>query len=348
LYFAAGQIGGESGPVLARARRPVLMEDGLRSRAQSLGQAAEKLLLRANTPLESIAGETLHHVSKLYLDAHARYDAPPVEAMHPFAGNLLNGAVPRLWQWSVRGASEITALETLAASSPPVSPAALVLPRLRWALPGTDPRATFRVLLPAGFVKDRTWPLVVALAPEFGDESTLADMFVGDDGKTSLMGREASRRGYAVLLPSGGAPFAWIEPGAAVWVEELVRRFCSAWPVNRQQVFLWGHSFGGALAYRLLASQQLWAGAAIVAARPLRDFDFQSPQNIPLTIAAGLEDRLAPLNQMLAVAQKLKAAVPQQNFLRLAGQDHWSAGPASIPACFDFFDKLRAGTPGAG
>jgi pimeloyl-ACP methyl ester carboxylesterase len=183
----------------------------------------------------------------------------------------------------------------------------------------------------------------VAIHPEFGDESTLVDMYVGADGKTSMLAEEARKRGYVVLLPGAGRTFEWFDESSPAGVGALVRRFIETWPIDPQQVYLWGHSLGGAVALRLLQIQKLWAGVAVVGVSSVRNYDFRTPANVPLAILAGTADQWTTVQQVLVLSYRLKPVVTTQEFVRLESQDHWSSGPAAIRPSFEFFDKVRQG-----
>jgi pimeloyl-ACP methyl ester carboxylesterase len=187
----------------------------------------------------------------------------------------------------------------------------------------------------------------VALHPEFGDEGSLADMFLGSDGKTGLLVEEARKRGYLVLLPSSGSAFGWLAEPALTRLPGLVRRFVETWPVDPKQVFLWGHSLGASLTYRMLNLRNLWAAAAVVAGLPQRTFDYNTPADIPLALISGSNDLTVPPRQMLVVSYRLQRVIKQREIITLEGQDHWSAGAAGIPAAFRFFDQVRQAAPAA-
>lgn len=346
--FAHYTLTGEQGTVAAQARRPVLIASNLRTRTARLAAVGGKYVLESQ-PTEvfrAIGARTMREVAAHYESAMASYAAPFPERMHPFLANAMEGVIPRCWTSSARGDAELAPLEALAsrlAGGEPVRPEDLALPRLVWR-PGQSERdQVFRVLLPDGFDSAKRWPLVVALHPELGDEGTLDEMFLGPDGKSVLHG-EAKRRGYVVLLPGAPSPFAWQTETRADRLAALVRHFAEAWPIDPKQVFLWGHSGGVTMGFRLLLEAGLWAGAALVAGRPPADFDYSKCPDVPLALLSGGQDVLTPPRQMLVVSYKLQRSVNQRETIALKGQDHWSAGAAGIAPALEFFDKVRSGT----
>lgn len=353
--YARYTLSAEDGKVFAEVRRPVLLDGGYRQRADELAAKGGQLVLDRGTrmPTQEIGARTILRIAERYNAALRSYAVPFGERMHPFVAGVMKPAVPRTWTASVSGDAELKALETLAVrlsaapSGAGIGPADLNLPRLVWSPGEGDAEETFRVLLPDNFTPGRKWPVVVALHSEFGDQGSLADMFLGADGKTSLLADEARKRGYLVLLPSAGAPFAWFLEPALTRIPRLVRRFREVWPVDEKQVFLWGHSLGATLAYRMMNIRDLWAGVAVTAGVPQRNFDFNTPADIPLAMIAGEADPLIQPRQMLVISYRLQRAVKQREMITLPGQDHWSVGAAAIPAAFAYFDKLRAQPPAA-
>lgn len=348
------RLSSPEGKVLAEVRRPVLLSNTLAGKVRALSDHARAALLREvkENPVQEIGSQTLGAAASAYDGALSSYQGSYGECMHPFVANLLEDTVPRVWSPSVRLESELRSLEELNAKLERPEPhglEALTARQLRWNM-GDGRLARFRVLLPDGFTASRRWPLVVAIHPEFGDASTLVEMYVGADGKTSILAEEARKRGYVVLLPGAERTFEWSNERSPAAISVLVRRFIETWPIDAQHVYLWGHSLGGSVALRLLQIHGLWAGVAVVGVGPARNYDYQAPANVPLAILAGTADHLISVQQALVLSYRLKPAVTTQEFIRLESQDHWSSGPAAIRPSFEFFDKVRQGkfaTPAA-
>ena len=116
--------------------------------------------------------------------------------------------------------------------------------------------------------------------------------------------------------------------------------------IDTNNIFLWGHSMGGAGTYHLgMEYPELWKALALAAPAPpqVRDVkDLKIIENIPILILQGTKDRLVyPTREWVAEMKRL-----EMNYIydEIVGADHSffiSKNKENLKKIFDFFAEHR-------
>ena len=170
--------------------------------------------------------------------------------------------------------------------------------RMRWD--GVERTYTIRV--PRIADSTRALPLVVALHGRGGNGERMV-RWSGFDAKAEV-------EGFLLVAPDGtGDPRGWYTgfvPGGAIddvgFIGALIDTVAHRYPVDRDRVYVTGHSNGGVLAHRVAAdlSTRIAAGAAVAGAIGVRSGDgrttsIEAPRApVPMLIIHGDADDIVP------------------------------------------------------
>src|SRR5262249_26885343 len=189
-------------------------------------------------------------------------------------------------------------------------------------LPAAGGPVPVRVQVPEGLRKDRPVPLVVALHGAGGSDTLFFDAAGG-----GAIARLCAARGWLLAAPRNGLPAGLLDE---------VRRL---YPVDRQKVFLVGHSMGAAQAvaaacdtpsqFRAVAA--LGGGGRVVASEGLKGVAF--------FVAAGTEDFALAGARTLQGTLKNAGVRPLQ-YRDPADVEHLVIVRLALPGVFAFFDGL--------
>jgi predicted peptidase len=121
-------------------------------------------------------------------------------------------------------------------------------------------------------------------------------------------------------------------------VEEVRREY----KVDSRRIYLLGHSGGGGGTWVLGAGHpEIWAALAPIASafNPSGWLDLSRMKHIPVLIAHGDKDDVAPLESSREMATKLKQAGGSPRLVVIPGAGHDTAVAAALPAIFEFFQQ---------
>lgn len=185
-----------------------------------------------------------------------------------------------------------------------------------------------RLLAPAAVQTGKRLPLIIAMHGAGGSENLFFDGYGA--GKIVNM---AEPRGWLVVSPRGTSGFT---PQRA---SEIIDAVDKLYPVDRQRVFLIGHSMGAA---QVIASAQATPGrfagvAALGGGGLVKDTDVMA--EIPFLIAIGKEDFAYPNARKLAYELK-KAGTKSVRFKEYADIEHMVIVQEALPDVFAFFDEM--------
>jgi poly(3-hydroxybutyrate) depolymerase len=110
--------------------------------------------------------------------------------------------------------------------------------------------------------------------------------------------------------------------------------------IDRQRVYLMGHSMGGFGAWYLGAEHaDLWAAVAPMSGtRAGHEIDVETLSKLPVLVAVGGEE-VPTVAASKTQVERLKAAGGVAEFVEVANGTHMSMIPASVPQIFEFFSK---------
>jgi predicted esterase len=202
----------------------------------------------------------------------------------------------------------------------------------------------FRVFVPEARQHSAKLPAVIALHGATGDENTYFDRYSEPKTGQNLFKKLGQEFGFLLAAPNGRGPFGMYTGNSERDVLETLDRVQALFPIDRQEIFLTGHSMGGMGTWSLgFRYADRFAALAPVAGRPgdlvipLLD---QAPEK-PVLFVAGLNDVIvtpAKTSEWARIAQRHLKHFEYREYPR---DDHFSIGLSSMPAIFEFFDAQR-------
>jgi len=211
----------------------------------------------------------------------------------------------------------------------------------------------YALFIPSSYVKDEDIALMVSL---HGLTRTY-DWLMGYEGLLDL----AEDYNFMVVTPLGYTRKGWYGswsrgldkrslekegPFSEKDVMNVLRLIRENYSIDANNIFLWGHSMGGAGTYHLgMEYPELWKALALAAPAPpqVREAkDLKIIKNIPILILQGTNDRLVyPTREWVAEMKRL-----EMNYIydEIVGADHSffvSKNKENMKKIFDFFAKHR-------
>jgi predicted esterase len=199
------------------------------------------------------------------------------------------------------------------------------------AIPTAFSDAPVRLFVPDGAKAGKPLPIVVALHGLGGSENLFFDAY-----GFGLIARLAQERGWMVVSPRAGGLFDGAPP-VPVIVDELAK----VYPIDKQRVYVVGHSMGAmhaiALAQeapgRFAAIAALGGGGTVTKPDAFRE--------LPVFIGCGGDDFL--LGPAKGLAKFLeKAGATRVAYKEYAGVEHMLIVQEALPDVFRFFEKRQS------
>jgi poly(3-hydroxybutyrate) depolymerase len=210
----------------------------------------------------------------------------------------------------------------------------------------------YRLFVPSAY-EGRPTPLVVALHGAGGSENTMVDR---DNGVLKTL---AERYGFLVASPLGYRPnsnYGLGQSAAEAAVPALMRTAVMAgkdvmhvleavrreYNVDSRRIYLLGHSGGGGGTWVLGVSHpEIWAALAPIASAFNASgwLDLTRIKHIPVLIAHGDRDNVAPIESSRGMASKLTQAGGSPRLVVIPGAGHDTAVAAALPEIFAFFQQ---------
>lgn len=195
------------------------------------------------------------------------------------------------------------------------------------ALPIGSRALATRVFAPPGMSMDKPTPLVIALHGRVFDEDTWFDSYGDGQAKT-----KCAERGWMLAAPrcAGGED--------AETLDAIVNALAERYPINRERVFIVGHSRGGASILEVLSqAPRRYRGVATVGAA-LEPAAAARLASAPLFLAAGERDFARA--GVEAFHKALLASGAKSSALHIYPQaGHWFAVADALPDVFAWFDE---------
>ena len=120
--------------------------------------------------------------------------------------------------------------------------------------------------------------------------------------------------------------------------------------IDRDRIYLWGHSMGGAGTYYLASRYpDIWAGLAAVAGGSMNaDYvDAEAIRHIPFLVLQGSDDRVVPTAGVRESVAKMSALGMRHLYIEIPGGDHSlfiSRNPEVVEHLFSFFNLVSKTT----
>jgi predicted esterase len=201
-------------------------------------------------------------------------------------------------------------------------------------LPTAFKDSDVRLFVPEAAQAGKPMPLVVALHGAGGSENLFFDAY-----GYGLIARLAQDRGWMVVAPRAGWLFDAAPPVPAI-VDELAKLY----PVNKQRIYVVGHSMGAMHAVtlaqegdpragtpgRYAAIAALGGGGAVTKPEAFKD--------LPVFIGCGSEDFLLVGANGLEKSLE-KSGARRVTYKEYPGVEHMLVVQESLPEVFKFFEK---------
>jgi pimeloyl-ACP methyl ester carboxylesterase len=193
------------------------------------------------------------------------------------------------------------------------------------ALPTGAKPTRARLLVPAGLSKEKPAPLVVALHGRVFSEHTWFECYGAGEAV-----KQSAQRKWIFAAPR-------LDATPPPPIASIVDALAAAYPVDRSQVFLIGHSMGGGIGLAAVrASPRSFRAFAAIGAGQALD-DAAALTDLPIFIAAGDNDfaraGAEALHKSLAAAGSTRATLKVY-----PTAEHWMTVADSLPDVFAYFD----------
>lgn len=189
--------------------------------------------------------------------------------------------------------------------------------------------APVRLAVPENLKPDQTVPLVVAMHGAGGSENLFFDAY--GNGVTA---RQCRERGWLMVATRAGGILSTAPPVADI-VDELARYF----PIDRNRIYVVGHSMGAAHA---IATAQTSPGRYAAIAALGGGGSVRTPaavKGLPVFVGCGEQDfALVAAKGLARTLEKAGAAVQYREYSDI---EHMVIVQAAIRDVFEFFDRSR-------
>lgn len=197
-----------------------------------------------------------------------------------------------------------------------------------------------RIVLPPGYVPNRSWPAVVFLPATDGTAPDLYRYYAA---------RHEAQGGFIAILPPGSSSAADYSSGErftetiAMWNERVVatlRRHQRAFAIETERVALAGFSLGGDLSWALsLASPEAFCGAVVMGSRcgfrASHSLDVLAFRGYRFALLRGADEASARIAGMEAARRLLEEQGIPNMFDEVPGE-HVRAPPEVFMGAVDF------------
>ncbi len=195
-------------------------------------------------------------------------------------------------------------------------------------IPSKDRETPARLLIPANVDPKQPTPLVVALHGAGGSENKFFESY-----GAGLIVQLCKQRGWYLLAPRSGN-FLSAPP-----VEQLVERLAMRFPVDRQQVYLLGHSMGAAQALSLAQKAKHPFAGIVLLAGSGRLTNLARLKRLPIFIGCGKADFT------FAAASKLQKQLQASNLQQVTFRaypevEHLMIVAVALNDVFAWLDQL--------
>ena len=151
----------------------------------------------------------------------------------------------------------------------------------------------------------------------------------------------ASNRGDAANDPDNLGELSEMD------VLSVLERTLDEFNIDREEIFLAGHSMGGGGTWHLaIKYPDVWAGLGPVAPAIYTSPDaLEAIRHIPVIVVMGDDDNLVDVDVTRAWVTKMEKLGMTHRYIEIPGGDHSriiTRTPENVRAIFDFFDHVRS------
>lgn len=195
------------------------------------------------------------------------------------------------------------------------------------ALPQGDEERPLRIFVPEGSSSDKPMPLVLALHGAVFDEDTWFDGYGG-----GLIRSLCSTRGWMLAAPRCDGH----EDSRSV--RAIVDALAERWPIDRERVFLVGHSRGGTSALNAAAQPGSGITAVVVFGAGLEAGEAEGLKSTPLFLAVGDHDFARPRVEAFHAALARSGSKSAQ-FMLCKKSTHWLTPGLALSTAFEWLSR---------
>ena len=194
----------------------------------------------------------------------------------------------------------------------------------------------FRLFVPNEYDNSQSYPLVIALHGQGGDENTLMDSFDG------TLKRNARDRGYIIASVNGRGPYGEYRDASAQDVIDVLDLVQRVYPIDETRTYMMGHSMGGEGTVRVgFEYADRFAGLAPIAGYGSVQ-DLAKAPGMPLFLAQGELDALVPVERARSFHQAAKdLGMPTVHYVEDEDTDHVTIVAEVMDQIFDWFGLLN-------
>jgi len=193
----------------------------------------------------------------------------------------------------------------------------------------------YRLFLPPPREGVKSWPLIIALHDASGDENSYIESLHID--------KLAAERGYAVACPAARGTARIYRDHVDKDVLDLLDLLLAKLPIDKNAVFLTGHSTGSNATLQIGTrfAGRFAALAAVAGVPAAESMDLDAGGKVRLRLYQGAKDDV-----MLPEAARSFALVAKYRFQDFAyiehkDDDYFTIPRTTLPEIFDFFDSVR-------
>ena len=218
--------------------------------------------------------------------------------------------------------------------------------RLAYLDKKTNALLPFSVYIPERYKSDKSFPMVVALHHEGGDESSLYNAFIDPVSSEKLLKKYADERNFILLFPKDRDVFSGYEGQSAVDVMEIAVWMQKIYPINAERIFLMGYGSGGGAVIRLgFRNYSYFAGLATINRGVDEFMSFKGiPERalgLPLKIyITGKENDMISQKSESSV-KTMKELLSSFTYTKFIEEEEKRAMVVTIQNIFDFFTVTR-------
>ena len=164
----------------------------------------------------------------------------------------------------------------------------------------------------------------------------------------------AETHGYVVVTPlgytrRGGYGYRGDEPQDRLAEQDVMNVFgmvTEELNIDRNQIYLWGHSMGGAGTYYIASRHpDIWAGLAAVAGGSMTNdyVDEEAIRHLPFLVLQGSDDQTVPARIARGSVARMRELGMQHVYIEIAGGDHSlfiSRNAEVVGKLFSFFNLV--------
>ena len=201
----------------------------------------------------------------------------------------------------------------------------------------------YRMFVPASYTGEKAAPLVVALHGMGGDENSMFDAY-----PNGALKKEAERLGFLMVAPKGRGPASMYRGDAEKDVMDVLEQVMRDYQVDKDRVYLMGHSMGGYGTWSIAANfPDRWAALGPIAGGG-NPGSMEKIKHLPHFVVHGDNDKTVPVAQSRGMVEAGKKLGMNIVYVEVPGGNHTAIAAPNFGAMFDFFAKQSRGGTAAG